>query len=98
MRYEDICQRPEPTMTDLIKFILNVETLEGTKIEQYIKIACQQPSPTVYKPRKGKVHGNKEKFTPQSLDFMLNYCPELLQQFDYAHLLLAEGSAAAEKY
>jgi hypothetical protein len=29
---------------------------------------------------------------------MLNYCPELLQQFDYAHLLLAEGTAAAEKY
>jgi hypothetical protein len=33
MRYEDICQRPESTMADLIKFILNVETLEGTKIE-----------------------------------------------------------------
>ena len=29
---------------------------------------------------------------------MLNYAQELLQKFDYAHLLLADGSAAAEKY
>lgn len=41
MRYEDICQRPEPTMRDLVKFILNVETLEGTKVDQYITLACQ---------------------------------------------------------
>ena len=40
IRYEDIVQKPEPTMADLMKFILNVETLEGTKIEKYIKLAC----------------------------------------------------------
>ena len=28
---------------------------------------------------------------------MLNYAHELLQKFDYAHLLLGEGTAAAEK-
>ena len=40
IRYEDIVQKPEPTMSDLMKFILNVETLKGTKIEKYIKLAC----------------------------------------------------------
>ena len=48
--------------------------------------------------KKGIVHGNKDKFTPQSLDFMLNYAQDLLQKFDYAHLLLGEGTAAAEKF
>ena len=33
IRYEDIVQKPEPTMVDLVKFILNVESIEGTKIE-----------------------------------------------------------------
>ena len=98
IRYEDICQKPEPTMTELIKYILNVETLEGTKVEKYIKIACTKPSPQVYKPRKGVVHGNKEKFRPMALDFMFNYANELLCKFDYAHLLLADGTAAAENY
>ena len=56
-----------------MKFILNVETLEGTKVEKFIKIACQQPSPQVYKPRKGLVNGNKDKFKPIALDFMFNY-------------------------
>ena len=40
IRYEDICQKPEPTMTELIKYILNVDSLEGTKVEKYITLAC----------------------------------------------------------
>lgn len=56
-----------------MKFILNVETLEGTKIDKCIKLACQQPSPQVYKPRKGLVNGNRDKFQPMALDFMFNY-------------------------
>ena len=63
-----------------------------------MKIACQQPSPQVYKPRKGIVNGNKDKFRPMALDFMFNYARDLLNQFDYAHLFLADGTAAAENF
>lgn len=49
-------------MTDLIKFICNVESIEDTRIRNYIDLAAKEPSPQVYKPRKGKVNGNYEKF------------------------------------
>ena len=33
-----------------------------------------------------------------ALDFMFNYARDLLNQFDYAHLFLADGSAAEENF
>jgi len=33
-----------------------------------------------------------------ALDFMFNYARDLLYQFDYAHLLIADGTAAAENF
>ena len=39
IRYEDLMTKAEPTLTDLMKFILNVDTLENTRIEQHIKMA-----------------------------------------------------------
>ena len=51
VRFEDIMEKPEPVMTDLLKFILNVDSLEGTRVEKYIKLACEESAPQVYKPR-----------------------------------------------
>ena len=39
VRYEDLVKKPESVLTDLMQFILNVETLKDTRVEQYIKIA-----------------------------------------------------------
>lgn len=36
VRYEDIVTNPEPTLRELLKFILNQEDLSGTKVEQYL--------------------------------------------------------------
>ena len=63
IRFEDVMEKPAPVMADLLKFILNVDSLEGTKVEKYIKLACEESAPQVYKPREGKVHGNKGKYT-----------------------------------
>jgi hypothetical protein len=49
-------------MTDLMKFIFNVESIEGTLLSQYIELASVEHAPEIYKPRKGKAHGNSEKF------------------------------------
>ena len=73
IRYEDIVLQPKPTLFELVKFILNVRTLEGTRIERYIELACQERAPEVYKPRKGRVNANMAKFKPMHLDFSLNY-------------------------
>ena len=33
IRYEDVVQRPEPTIRGLLEYIMNVESLEGTQVE-----------------------------------------------------------------
>jgi hypothetical protein len=39
IRYEDIVQKPEPSLKSLLEFILNVDTISGTKVEHFLKIA-----------------------------------------------------------
>ena len=58
IRYEDCLLKPEETLTDLMKFIYSQKSLEGTRLEQHIKLACKKPAPTVYKPRVGKINYN----------------------------------------
>lgn len=91
VRYEDIIEKPEQTLTDLMKFVLNVQTLDGTRMEQYIKLAVKEKAPEVYKPRKGKVNGNLEKYKPIQLDFMKAYATSLLTHFNYIKLFETEG-------
>lgn len=83
IRYEDIVLQPQPTLTELLKFILNVSTLEGTRVEKYIELACRETAPEIYKPRKGKVNANMAKFKAIHLDFMYNYAKELIDKFAY---------------
>lgn len=45
IRYEDIVKTPESTLKSLLQFILNVESIEGTKIEHFLKIAVSEASP-----------------------------------------------------
>lgn len=84
IRYEDLVLQPASTLTDLIKFILNVRTLEGTRVEKYVALACQESAPEIYKPRKGKVNGNMAKFKALHLDFMYNYAKDVIDKFAYA--------------
>lgn len=45
-----------------MKFILNVDSIENTLLKGYIELACAEQAPQIYKPRKGVVNGNKDKF------------------------------------
>ena len=73
IRYEDIVLQPKPTLMELMKFILNVRDLDGTKVERYIDLAVLENAPEVYKPRKGKVNNNMAKLKSIHLDFMFSY-------------------------
>ena len=37
IRYEDLVLDPEPVLTELFRFLLSMESLEGTVIEKRIK-------------------------------------------------------------
>ena len=38
------------------------QDIAGTRLEQYVKMAVKEDAPQVYKPRKGLVNGNLDKF------------------------------------
>ena len=65
VRYEDILERPEPTMKGLVEFLLNVDDITGTKVHDALKQTVGQESPVVYKPRQGKILGNMDKYTDE---------------------------------
>lgn len=39
VRYEDIVNNPEPALKSLLEFILNVDDITGTSVEQHLRIA-----------------------------------------------------------
>jgi len=60
-------QKKEETLTDLLKFIFMTKDIEGTRLEQFIQMTVKEEAPQIYKPRKGKVNGNMDKFTDVQL-------------------------------
>lgn len=78
LRYEDILSKPKEVMTELMCFMLNVESLAGTKIEKYIELALAAERPQIYKPRAGMVGKNMDKFTNEQLSYMYNSSKDIL--------------------
>ena len=77
-------------MTNLLKFILNVDSLEGTKLAKFIELGTAEKAPEVYKPRKGVIGRNNTKFSPAHIEFILSYAPELLEHLDYTKFMVPE--------
>lgn len=73
-----------------MKFILNVDDIKGTRIENFINLGTEQKAPEVYKPRKGQVGRNNDKFSPQHIDFMKSYAGDLIKQFNYLDYMVPE--------
>mmetsp|Transcript_11080 Transcript_11080/g.16849 ORF Transcript_11080/g.16849 Transcript_11080/m.16849 type:complete len:293 (+) Transcript_11080:1450-2328(+) len=92
IRYEDICEKPFPTLKSLVSFLTNKEDITGTKLEQYVRLACDESSPEIYKPREGKVNGNLKKFNRVQLDTLYSETANLLKLFNYDHIYLSNGA------
>ena len=60
LSYEQLLSDPKAALTDLMKFLLEKEDLEGLHIEQLIEeaTASDKEKPQVYKPRSGKINSN----------------------------------------
>ena len=71
-----------------MKFILNTTSLEGTQISKNIELAIKEKAPEIYKPRKGQVNGNTDKFTEQNLLYMGTYAGELIATLGYSNLFI----------
>lgn len=76
-----------------MKFVFNVDSLDNTLLKGYIQLACEEQAPQIYKPRKGVVNGNKDKFEPRELFFMESIAGSLLKCLGYGHLFNTMGEA-----
>ena len=85
-RYEDILANPEAELRELFKFILGMESLEGTVIEQRIKdvMAMGAKKNSVYKPRQGGTNRNAKNYLPEQIEYTKNYNEDLFHIFGYA--------------
>ena len=92
IRYEDICQKPYPTLKKVVEFISNKEDITGTRLEHYVKLATSESSPEIYKPREGKVNGNLEKFNRIQLDYLYRETGNLLKLFGYDKIYTDAGA------
>ena len=63
LRFEDLLSDPKTTLEGIFKHLLEAKSLEGTEILLRIdKLAEEQVKPQLYKPRKGQINKNNEKF------------------------------------
>ena len=46
-------------------------------------MACKQAAPQLYKPRKGKINGNKEKYGKKQLEKIMAASEEIIKKFGY---------------
>ena len=97
IRYEDIVLNPVYALKHLMQFILCQDDITGTLIEKYIELGVKEKAPEVYKPRKGVVGKNNEKFSPQHLDFIKGFATDLLSKFDYTNFMVPELSELPKK-
>ena len=66
-RFEDVMANPRTELKNLMKFILGMESIEGTVIEQRIEdvLGLGSASNQAYKPRSGGSNKNLQNYTPE---------------------------------
>jgi len=96
--YEALSTDPEPALTDLFKFLLDAESLEGTTIAAKIKQVCsvtsaasEGQSKQVYKPRSGKINKNLQFYDGAQLEHLYTRCREQIHRFGYQEFFVAAG-------
>ena len=92
LRYEDLVSDPEPVLFDLFKFLLDVESIEGTVIENRIKQVSMQgfQSKAVYTLKEaGKMVDKNIDMFPPDLVRQLN---EILQNYNIFYRYFSDNT------
>ena len=90
VRYEDLCQRPKDALTEMMKFLFNVEDIADTRIEKFVEMHVTMAPPKVYEPRAGKIDGNRSKYTKKQIQRYVEEAGPTLKKFGYYDMLASE--------
>mmetsp|Transcript_7691 Transcript_7691/g.7116 ORF Transcript_7691/g.7116 Transcript_7691/m.7116 type:complete len:111 (+) Transcript_7691:470-802(+) len=86
---------PETTYNEVMKFLLKEPNTEGCPIRKYVELVCKESAPQVYslkadeKKLKGVQH--RDKFAQEELDYIYNYCKDMLEAFGYDKIFTENG-------
>ena len=85
-RFEDVIANPEKELTEIMKFILGIESVEGTVMEHRVKeVMGWDPSKhRGYKPRNEGKGTNYEHFEPEMIKRMADKNEDIFHIFGYA--------------
>lgn len=69
-----------------MKFLLGLESLEGTVAEQRVIEVLQMGTTAnhIYKPRSGKINNNLHHYNPEQLEYLRNASEDMIHFFGYA--------------
>ena len=88
-RYEDMYLNPEAELEGIMKFILDLEDLEGTNVERRIKevIAAGDKATHLYalKDTTGKMTANVEKYNEEQVKYIKDKFGDMLYFFGYTN-------------
>ena len=92
VRYEDLCDQPGKTIEDLVKFVLNVEDISGTKVEKLVENACGSYK-GIYNVRPGGGVANKNlwKYSDEQIEFIKSVAGEEMSHYGYMEQFRKEG-------
>ena len=87
MRYEDLILNQRETVTNVIKFILDVPSIEGTVAEVQVHKATESGQDNIktyaHKSGTGKLNRHWDKYTNKSLEEIKRVCKEGLHFWGY---------------
>jgi len=85
-RFEDVISNKQHMFTELMSYILGMESTEGTVLEKRIQDVMNMSASKqqVYKPRSGSVNKNLEKYTKEMLEFVYKELEPIVHIFGYA--------------
>jgi len=86
VRYEDLVARPGEVMPELMKFVFNVKSIEGSLVESFINIAVAEGAQKTYKPRVGKANANLDKYSQEMFDFIAKEAGQMCKDLGFYHL------------
>lgn len=85
MKYEDLMNNQQATMTEAFEFVLEQESLEATYIQSRInKFTTSSESGVLYKPRKAEINSNTKHFTEKQIQTIKDVCRNEILYFGYA--------------
>ena len=88
-RYEDLIKQPEKELNDMFKFLLDLDSLEGTNAETRIKevVAMGSKATQTYnlKDTTGKFNINASRYTESQIEYMKEKIGDQLYFFGYSN-------------